>query len=313
MERTDFIKNFALGYELQISAKFLYDGLRDLNCINKYDDIENIFGFLYKTSVGIERLQKIAYILLKNPNQDEDKQIEEEIITHSTVKLQSELAKLTSIQLNAHQRAFLCLLSKFYKSCRYDRFNFDTALLKERTLFIRFIESNLHKKIVLDEPFVDFVTNKERDFFGRIIKGISEKYYEIIYEQATKLNLYTYEIDSSSKGIKIFFNKNERSGLQSQIIDEQIAFKELLIYLINTNDKNPFIKYLKSIKSLNIDPELIQDYLVDILKGEVPQDLIEELEELYSENSIKCNERIEKLFCIGSIHCYFDSEDVDSI
>jgi hypothetical protein len=313
MERTDFIKNFALGYELQISAKFLYDGLRDLNCINKYDDIENIFGFLYKTSVGIERLQKIAYILLKNPNQDEYKQIEEEIITHSTVKLQSELAKLTSIQLNAHQRAFLCLLSKFYKSCRYDRFNFDTALLKERTLFIRFIESNLHKKIVLDEPFVDFVTNKERDFFGRIIKGISEKYYEIIYEQATKLNLYTYEIDSSSKGIKIFFNKNERSGLQSQIIDEQIAFKELLIYLINTNDKNPFIKYLKSIKPLNIDPELIQDYLVDILKGEVPQDLIEELEELYSENSIKCNERIEELFCIGSIHCYFDSEDVDSI
>ena len=28
-----------------------------------YKDTDNIFGFLYKISVGIERLQKIAYIL----------------------------------------------------------------------------------------------------------------------------------------------------------------------------------------------------------------------------------------------------------
>jgi hypothetical protein len=83
MDQVTFVKNFALNREVGITGKFIYDGMHDLNCIYGYQDIDNIFGFLYKISVGMERLQKIAYILLKNPNSEDYETIEQEIITHS--------------------------------------------------------------------------------------------------------------------------------------------------------------------------------------------------------------------------------------
>ena len=128
MDRLTHVKNFALNKEVGIAGKFIYDGMRDLNCAINYKDTDNIFGFLYKISVGIERLQKIAYILLKNPTENKYQEIEKEIITHSHTGLQEKINKLTTIKLNDHQKAFLNLLTSFYNSSRYDRYNYSTQL-----------------------------------------------------------------------------------------------------------------------------------------------------------------------------------------
>ena len=174
MDRATFVKNFALNREVGIAGKFIYDGMHDLNCIDNYMDIDNIFGFLYKIAVGIERLQKIAYILLKNPDAEEYKHIEEEIITHSHVGLQDKINTFTDVSLNEHQKAFLHLLTRFYNSSRYDRFSFTTSINMEQKLFIGYIKERLKIDIDIDSIYPTIFENRVKKFLGKVI-GVFRK------------------------------------------------------------------------------------------------------------------------------------------
>lgn len=269
-------------------------------------DIDNIFGFLYKTAVGIERLQKIAYILLKNPDDKEYKQIEEEIITHSHAGLQDKINALTDTSLNDHQKSFLHLLTRFYNSSRYARFNFTTSINMEQKLFIGYIQERLKIDIDIDSIFPTIFKSRVKKFLGKVIGGLSKVYYGIIYKEADKIGIYAYELNSFSKSMKIFANAANKASLQEQIIDEQIAFKELLIFLLNTKQSSGFYNFIKSIPTLDIDIAMIQEYLRELIKGEVPQQLIDELEELYLNGDFDKKERFDLLSCIGNRHCYFD-------
>ena len=57
-------KNFNLGYELSISGTFSYNELRRFYEMRGLDFTDEIFEFFYNLSVGLERLLKIAVILL---------------------------------------------------------------------------------------------------------------------------------------------------------------------------------------------------------------------------------------------------------
>ena len=54
---------------------------------------------------------------------------------------------------------------------------------------------------------------------------------------------------------------------------------------------------------------MIQDYLFELIKGEIPQQLIDELEELYLNSNFDKKERLAMLECIGDTHCYFYDEE----
>ena len=82
--------------------------------------------------------------------------------------------------------------------------------------------------------------------------------------------------------------------------------QELLIFLLNTKQSSRFYNFIKSIPALNIDIAMIQEYLSEFIKGEFPQQLIDELEELYLNNDFDKKERFSMLSCIGSPYCYFD-------
>ena len=309
MDKVTFVKNFALNREVGIAGKFIYDGMHDLNCMYGYNDLDNIFGFLYKISVGIERLQKIAYILLKNPNEDEYKEIEEEIITHSHTGLQDKINDLTNIFLNDHQKAFLHLLTRFYNSCRYDRFNFMTSFNMEQELFINYVQERLNINIDFKSIFPTMLEERVKKFLGKVIGNLAKSYYKIIHQEADKIGIYTHELDALSKSMKIFANTSERDSLQEQMINEQIAFKELLIFLLNTSQSSSFYDFLKSIPALDIDIAMNQEYLCELVKEEVPQQLIDELEDLYLNGNFDKKERFEMLSCIGNPHCHFYSEE----
>lgn len=306
MDKVTFVKNFALCKEVSIAGKFIYDGMRDLNCVCNYADIDNIFGFLYKISVGIERLQKIAYILLKNPNEQDYAEIEKEIITHSHTLLQEKINARTKIKLNEHQNSFLHLLTNFYNSSRYDRFNLATSINNEQELFIKYIEERMQTNIEMDDFFVPEISKNIKKFLGKVILGIAQTLYNTIYNQASAIGLYTYEVASDSKGMKVFLNSAEKSSLQEQMIDEHIAFKEFLIFLLNTKKSSNLYAFIKDIPSLNIDIAMIQEYLSEFVKCEVPQQLIDEIEYLYKEDNINIKERLDMLDCIGNTSCYFD-------
>lgn len=261
MDRLTHVKNFALNKEVGIAGKFIYDGMRDLNCAINYKDTDNIFGFLYKISVGIERLQKIAYILLKNPTENKYQEIEKEIITHSHTGLQEKINKLTTIKLNDHQKAFLNLLTSFYNSSRYDRYNYSTQLDDELQLFFNYVEERLKIKIEMYDFFIPQIDKKVKRFIGRVILGLAQGLYSIIREQAGKIGLYTYEIAADSKSMKVFLSSFDKNSLQEQIIDEHNAFKEFLIFLLNTTKTSGLYEFMKEIKPLNLDIAMVQEHL----------------------------------------------------
>lgn len=307
MDQVTFVKNFALCKEVGIAGKFIYDGMRDLNIIRNYVDTDNIFGFLYKISVGIERLQKIAYILLKNPTADEFEEIEKEIITHSHVELQEKISSLTKAKLNNHQFSFLHLLTRFYNSSRYDRFNLSTSLHNEQDLLIEYVQNRLNIKIEMFSFFVPPIEDKVKKFLGKVIIGITRFLYEVIYEEASKRGIYTHELNSDSKSMKVFLATYGKNSLQDQIIDEQIALKEFLIFLINTKETSGMFDFIKEIPPLDIDMGMLQEYLSEIIKSEVPQQLIDEIEYLYENINIK--ERLSLLECIGDPRYYISEDD----
>ncbi len=310
MDKVTWVKNFAMCKEISIAGKFIYDGMLDLNRMVNYVDDENIFCFLYKVSVGIERLQKIAYILLRNPGESEYEAIEKELITHSHAELHNKIKKLTNINLSTHQNAFIQMLGDFYKTYRYDRFNLNTDLTGERSMFIKYVRSRLGEDIQILDIFVSPVSEKTKKFLGKIIGHLAKIYYDLIYEQSVKLNIYAYELDSCSKSMKIFHNDCNEKNLQQQFINEQIAFKELLIFLMNTSKKSGFYDFIKEIPPLDIDIALVQDYLLELVKGDVPQVLIDEVEFLYSEEEgFYIKERLEMLNCMNNRFCCFDDED----
>ena len=107
MDKVTWAKNFALCKELEIAGKFIYDGMQDLNSMLNYCDDEHIFCFLYKISVGIERLQKITYTLLKNPSEEEYENFEKELITHSHGELQKKIKELSGIDFMPTHNSFI--------------------------------------------------------------------------------------------------------------------------------------------------------------------------------------------------------------
>ena len=315
MDKVTWVKNFALCKELEIAGKFIYDGMQDLNSMLNYCDDEHIFCFLYKISVGIERLQKITYTLLKNPSEEEYENFEKELITPSHGELQKKIKELSGIDFMPTHNSFIQMLDIFYKSYRYDRYILNTDLYGERNLFAQYITENLNKDdISIDPPFVTPVENSTKKYLGKIIGLIAQSYYELIHEKSNELNIYAYELNSCSKSMKIFHNNCNERNIQQQFVDEQIALKELLIFIVNTKDTSGFYDFLKEIPPLDIDINMVQEYIWEILKGNIPQTLIDEVDFLYSETKdFKIKDRIEMLGCIGNPYCYFDDYDEDDI
>ena len=82
-----FWKNFRLGTELQISGSFIYNALYFFDQMEHFCNDEEIFEFLYNTSVGLERLEKIAIILLEHDSSMDQEEFEKTLITHSHLEL----------------------------------------------------------------------------------------------------------------------------------------------------------------------------------------------------------------------------------
>jgi len=65
MKPTEFWENFNLGEEVSISGAFIYNGLRRFHELKNLDYTDEVFEVFYYLSVGLERLLKIAVVLLE--------------------------------------------------------------------------------------------------------------------------------------------------------------------------------------------------------------------------------------------------------
>ena len=304
-------KNFNMVNELDIAGEFIYDGMQTLNQMNVVSDGAAIFSFLYHTSVGVERLQKILVVLLEDITLDNYKEFEEGIVTHSHCHLHERISKKHKIKLNSRENEFLSLLTTFYNHSRYNRFNLDKPYCQEKEITEKYIvkyldEADIDRSVCSDDIIVN---PKVKELFGRVIGSISNKYYQALRDIAREKCTYTYELRSDSKAEKIFFSDCPKNSLQRMKITETIALKEFLVFLKNGKESTPFTRFLKTIQPLEMDTALINEYIMEIGKGTIPQALVDEVEYLYEENGYG-KDRIEQISLIGNPRVMFEYGEI---
>jgi hypothetical protein len=269
-------KNFGLGMELDASGAFIYNGIKSLDSLDGLNHSVDIFEVLYSLSIGIERLLKVAIILIEHNDEVSIEEFEESLITHNTMDLANRVGEKLTSKLASPQKEFLSLLSRFYKTHRYGRFSFSSVpnIDAEKKLFLEYLQKQLGIQIESDGP-LSYIhnTNQIKKFVGKIVKKIASETYDIIECQARGLNIYTYELRSDSKAVKVFLGLGERLDF----IDENQVKRELLAFLMNPDNSGEHIDIVRSFGSIELDEcsaplhikALLNDDHIHLVEGEV--------------------------------------------
>ena len=311
MKPDEYWKNFNLGTELDISGRFLYNGLQTFHHMETFFKEEDAFEFLYSVSVGIERLLKIALILTKHDQSIDQEEFERELITHSHQDLLKRLKEHHALNLGPVHNEFISILSRFYKSHRYGRYSLASvsAPAQERDELIAFFEKRLKIEIDIENMF-SFTRNERhhKKFVGKVISKIVLPVFEIIRKEARRLNLYTYEIEYGSKSSKIF-----QFG-SFDFEKEEILQIEILAYFMSDKAKGANAKFLRErIDALSFDSALEADYIAALKSDRKKLMVLDELEALYEEDVSDFSTRKGMLdAAISNYLNYGEDEDLDA-
>jgi hypothetical protein len=121
--------------------------------------------------------------------------------------------------------------------------------------------------------------------------------------RARELNLYTYELRHGSKAETIFLG-------EADIPSENVLWKELLIFFMNTKETSGYLEFLRGIPPLDFDPALVDEYLDCFQSDAAKAFVMDELEHHYEEMT-NTGERLRMIDVIGSPGVYFDNPDED--
>jgi hypothetical protein len=306
MKRSELWKNFRLGEELDVSGTFIYNGLRRFHELRKLDYSADLFEVFYQLSVGIERLMKIAIVLQEHDDAIDQNAFEKSLSTHNHQALLARIQKHVDLKLSNADNAFLHLLTRFYENLRYDRFSLKSSLAlgKEKHEFFDVLEGHLQVKFEdRNSMFGHQNTNQYRNFIRKIVVKIAGGLYGIIEERTRSLGLYTYELRSGSKAEAVFLGK-------ANIPTEDILWKELLVFFMNTKETSGYLTFLRGIKPLPFDPGLVEDYLDCFQSDSARAQVVDEMETLY-EDVPDQGERLRLIGVIGSPNVYFPEDGDD--
>ncbi|MED3476509.1 hypothetical protein P4520_17480 [Bacillus thuringiensis] len=285
---------------------FLYDGINSLRSMESFEVESEVFSFLYHISVGIERLQKIIIVL--NEEIKDIKKFEDSLKTHSHQALHNRIKENRNVDFNSRQNEFLSLVSDLYNNSRYNNYLVSTAIDRDIKAINKFLDK--HTEEIQDKNYFGENLDRRKEILGRVIGSIVKEYYSLIQKICGEKNIYTDEVRADSKALQIFLRKYRKNSLSTILKEEGITVKELLIYLSNSEENSDFMDFLRGIEPLDIDIANIKGYLSSIINGKVPQDLIYEIEELYSDEDIKeeLKNRLEQLEIIGNKYINFYDE-----
>lgn len=152
-------------------------------------------------------------------------------------------------------------------------------------------------------------TDEVKEFFGRVIGRLCQKYYKLIEEESRNRNIYCYELRYNSAAERVFCGNEDKGSYQKKIDKEKRAIKELLLYLRSPQEMNKFIEHMDQIESLPFDVALIQEYVADLCNKTVSVDLIDEVDFMYEEFVEDKREREEMVSLIGDKGVMFDWEE----
>jgi len=304
MKHTDFWKNFHLGEELDVAGAFIYNGIRRFHELRKLDHSDDIFEVLYNLSVGFERLLKIVVVLLEHKEFDDQSKFEESLKTHNHPELLYRIKKHVQVNFGTQHNDFLNFLEKFYKTVRYGRFSLNSVYdsHREQRDLCTFLAKHLNVTFPTNpSPIGIFNDDAYRKFMRRTALKISSTLYEIVKARSSELNLYTYELRSGSKAETVFLGN-------ADITAEDVLWKELLIFFMNTKETSGYLDFLRETPPLDFDPGDIGEYL-DCFQSDAAKSLdMDQLEHLYEEVPNK-SERLGKMSVIGAPNVDFSEDD----
>jgi len=306
MKKSEFWMNFRLGEELDVSGTFIYNGLRRFHELRNLDYSADLFEVLYQLSVGIERLMKIAIILLEHDDANDLDAFERSLSTHNHQALLTRIQKHVDLKLSNSDNAFLHLLTRFYENLRYDRFSLKSPLTlgKEKHALLDFLEGHLQVRFEdRNSIFGHQNTNQYKKFIRKVVVKIASGLYGLIEERTRSLNLYTYELRSGSKAETVFLGK-------ANIPNEDILWKELLVFFMNTQETSGYLNFLRDIEPLPFDPGLVEDYLDCFQSDSTRAQVVDEMETLYEEVPER-GERLRLISVIGSPNVHFPEDDTE--
>jgi hypothetical protein len=306
MGPSDFWKNFRMGEEIHISGTFIYNGLRRFHELRKLDFADELFECLYGLSVGLERLLKIAVVLYEHTNSTDQTELEKSLITHNHHELVVRLHSHVNLKLGTPHNDLLTLLSTFYNSLRYDRFSLNSVYEGKKEA--KEVRAMLTKHLQAEFPDPDSIFGTDnceryRKFIHRTVLKVARNLYEAIEKRASQLGLYTYELRHGSKAESVFLR-------EANIADEDVLWKELLVFFMNVEPTSGYLKFLKETPPLGFDPALVPDYL-DCFKSDASKaSVIDELTHHYeSMEQEEMKDRLARMGVIGDAGVFFDDGD----
>jgi hypothetical protein len=306
MNKDQAWKNFNLGEELHVSGAFIYTGLRRFHEMRTLNNTDELFEFFYNISVGIERLLKIAVVLLEHDPNSDQKKFERSLKTHNHPDLLKRVRKHAEMSLAGPHNEFLALLGSFYKTLRYERFTLISAyrLDREREALIEFLGNRFQPNIGKESSLFPIPNDaRYRKYIRDIVTRISSEVFGVVARRASDLNLYTYELRDGSKAQTVFLGE---ADFQS----EDVLWKELLIFFMNTKSNSGVIEFLRSIEPLELDPELATEYLECFQSDVAKASAVGEVDTLYEDLENR-EERLKQIHLIGNPKVCFDSDDPD--
>ena len=280
MKPEEWWKNFALNIEIDAAGTFVYNGIRALHELPALNHPVDSLEVLYNLSVGIERLLKVAIILIEHYDQIDLEQFEESLISHSTIDLANRVDSKQALNLSKVHREFLSILSKFYKSYRYGRYSLSAVpkIFEEKRLLLEFVSKHLNIGITTEnELSIVENTNQIRRFIGKVVKKVCDETFRVVRQRARELNIYTSEIRGDSKALKVFYGK------RLDFLDEDLKKKEILLFLMSEKSKGPHKDILETVEALNLDPTMVPHYIKALLNDAHFPYAGGEVEELYTE------------------------------
>lgn len=282
-----WFKNFNMVIELDVAGEFIYNGIQEIYQTTFFRNDANTFVMLYNLSVGIERLQKIVVTLLEYNSEIGKENFEAHLknMGHNHISLRDNIAKLAkegkyknTPKFSTRENEFFELLSRFYSDNRYMRFE----VYQKTDGEVQLLNDYLEKHAKLDKNIVDdsiMVNDSVKRVLGKVISSIAQKYYSLVKEGSDRNGIFTYELRSYSKAEKVFIGES----LYNEKYDESLALKELIIFIHNSKEKHPYLKFIEEIEPLEFDPAFIPDYINNLENGIVSQQLVDEVESLYED------------------------------
>lgn len=300
-----FWKNFRMGTELQNSGSFLYNAIFCLDQMETLHHEEECFEFLYNASIGLERLFKIALVLIEHDEFSNQVDFEKSLITHSNSDLISRVQKKHKINIGKPHSKFLNLTDKFYKSTRYGRFNLSSVYEKNHDKFglVEFIESELKLDLQGDGMFAIPIDEKIKKYLGKLIGKFVVEVYEVIRTEASRNNTFTSEIRYGSKAFKIFREQ------EFDFTEERIAQRESLLHILRSGIDPKYQEFLDSIPPIYLENLTTDEYIKNIFCYDLKGQVREELDYVYEEEKPNMK-RIDDLLIIGT-GVDFESYDTD--